>query len=146
MLLTLPSQQLEEPGREQLQAIATGCGPEGESALLMDLLTASPGLARSLADPLEAHTACNPLALVNSYKHRLHSLRCEYAQAQLRLLEAEEQLAEARLQILDLKAQVKHMDRRLQKIYASLLFRVLRRCVRRWRMLFPAKPSGQRGQ
>lgn len=129
------------PRREQLQAIETGCAPKVESALLMDLLTQSPGLDHGLAD---AAPVPNSLAGVHAYKHRLHALRCEYADARLRALEMEEQLAEARLQILRLEARVQHLDGTLGQIYASRWWKVKERCARWWRMVSRRLPSRDR--
>lgn len=111
---------------EHLQAIATGCGPELESALLLDLLQ------RNGAEP---NAAPNGDAVVHACKHRLHALRCEYADVSRRAIEAEEQLAEARLRVLRLEARVKHLDTTLQQIHASRWWRVKERCAHCWRPL-----------
>ena len=135
---------------EQLQAIETGWGPKVESALLMDLLKRSLGLAQSLADPTEVHIDHNPLASLNAYKQRLHALRCEYADARLQGIEFEEQsekqLAEANLRILRLEARVKHLDGTLQQIYASRFWKVKDRCARCWRMVSRWLPNRDRSQ
>ena len=126
----------EEDGNlclEQLQAIETGWGPKVESALLMELLNRSLGFTESLADPTEVQNDCNPFAILNAYKHRLHALRCEYTDTHLRRLELEEQLAEANLRILRLEARVKHLDTTLEQIYASRFWKVKERCARCWR-------------
>jgi hypothetical protein len=118
--------EAEGAGLGQFQVIATGWSPEVESALLMDLLE------RSLASPAEAP---NCHAVVNAYKHRLHALRGEYADARQRATEAEEQLAEARLRILRLEARVKHLDTTLQQIHASRWWKVKERCAHCWRIV-----------
>lgn len=130
---TIERKENEEPCLEQLQAVETGWGPRGESALLMDLLKRNLGLAESLADPTEVQTDPNPQAILNGYKHRLHALRCEYADARLRGIELEEQLAEANLQILRLEARLKHLGTTLEQIYASRFWKVKERCARCWR-------------
>jgi hypothetical protein len=53
-----------EPCSEQLHLIEAGIMPRVETALLRDRLAQSPELGLSLAD-------------LNTYKHRLHALRCE---------------------------------------------------------------------
>jgi len=118
----------EEAGAclEPFQAIATGWGPEVESTLFPDLLE------RNVADP---NAAPNGDAVVNAYKHRLHSLRCEYADARQRAAEADEQLAEARLHILRLEARVKHLDTTLHQIHASRWWKVKEWCARPWRIV-----------
>jgi hypothetical protein len=118
----------EEAGAcvEPFQVIATGWGPEVESALLMDLLK------RSLAD---SDATYNGDAVVHAYKHRLHSLRCEYADARQRAAEADEQLAEARLRILRLEARVRHLDTTLHQIHASRWWKVKEWCARPWRIV-----------
>ena len=118
----------EEAGAclEPFQAIPTGWGPEVESALFMDLLK------QSLADP---DATDNGDAVVHAYKHRLHSLRCEYADARQRAAEADEQLAEARLRILRLEARVKHLDTTLHQIHASRWWKVKEGFARPWRFV-----------
>jgi hypothetical protein len=116
---------------EQIHAIETGCGPKAESALLMDLLRRSPGLEQWLTDPMETKHFPNSLASLNAYKHRLHALRCDYANARLRTIELEEQLAEERLQNLRLEARVKHLDGTLQQIQATKWWKV-KECCARW--------------
>ena len=90
VLLALPRRRTDsegsgEPCLEQLHAIETGSGPKVETALLLELLKRSPGLERSLVDPTEVHNYHNPLASVNAYKQRLHAIRCEYVDLQMRL-------------------------------------------------------------
>lgn len=128
---------------EQLQVVETGWGPKGESALLMDLLKRSFGLVESLADPTEVQNVSSPLASLNSYKHRLHALRCEYADARVRGIELEEQLAEANLRILRLEAHVKHLDGTLEQIYASRFWKVKERCARCWRTVLRWVPNNR---
>lgn len=108
---------------KQLQVIETGWGPEGESALLRDLLTPSQGAASGRARR-------------NAYKHRLHALRRDYVNAHLRTLELEDQLSQARLQILRLEARVQHLSGTLEQMRARLVWKVVERC-RRWRRLVP---------
>ncbi|MGH7174517.1 MAG: hypothetical protein ACRELG_29980 [Gemmataceae bacterium] len=131
---------------EQLQVIETGWGPKVESALLMDLLKQSLGLSKSLADPTEVRIDRTPLASLNAYKHRLHALRCEYADARLRGLELDEQLAEANLRILRLEARVQHLDGTLQQIYATRFWKVKERCARCWRAISRWLPNHDRSQ
>lgn len=117
---------------EQLEAIETGWGPQGESALLMELLKQSPELSLRLTDPAEVPNGHSPLAELNAYKHRLQALRGEYADARLHGIEVEEQLAEARLQILRLEARVKHLDITLQRIFASRFWKFRELCAGCW--------------
>lgn len=91
-----------------------------ESALLMDLLTRSPGLGQALADPLEAHNSPNPLAAVNAYKHRLHALRCEYVNLRLDLLE--------RCEVLE--KHVQFLEATLEEIRTSRAWKLVERCSR----------------
>lgn len=140
---TVEPKENRELSLEQLQVIDTGWGPRGESALLMDLLKGSFGLVESLADPTEVHNDPNPLANLNSYKHRLHALRCEYADARVRGIELEEQLAEANLRILRLEARVKHLDGTLEQIYASRFWKVKERCARCWRTVLQWLPTNR---
>jgi hypothetical protein len=58
----------------------------------------------------------------------LQALRCEYAEARLRTVEAEEELRAARLRIADLDAQ-------LQKIYASRWWKVRKRVAWCWHLV-----------
>ncbi len=79
---------------EPLQVIETGWGSENESALLRDLLARNKKSVRGR----------NSRARLTAYKHRLHALRCDYANARLRVLELEEQWAQAQLQIQQMQA------------------------------------------
>ncbi|MHB1423425.1 MAG: hypothetical protein ACYC3I_09580 [Gemmataceae bacterium] len=136
---TVLRQDKDEQVLEQLQAIETGYGPQVESALLLEHLKRGLGLAPSLTDPTEAHDFPNPLARINAYKHRLHALRCDYANARLRTIELEEQLAEARLRILRLETRVKHLDNvenNLQQIYESSWWKVKERFSRWFQRIF----------
>jgi hypothetical protein len=108
---------------KQLQAIETGWSPEGESALLRDLLTPSHGPTGGRADR-------------NAYKHRLHALRRDYVNAHLRTLDLEDQLSQARLRILRLEARVQHLSGTLEQMRARLVWKVEERC-RRWRRMVP---------
>lgn len=130
---TLGREEDVELDLEQLHAIQTGWAPKAESASLMDLLKRSLGLDQSLADPTEIQNGSNPLALRNAYKHRLHALRCEYADARLRGIELEEHLAEANLRILRLENRIKLLESMLAQIYASRFWRIKERCARPWR-------------
>src|SRR5262249_17319592 len=96
---------------KQLQTIETGWAPEGESALLRDLLTPSHGSANR-----------------NAYKHRLHALRRDYVNAHLRTLDLEDQLSQARLRILRLEARVQHLSGTLEQMRARLVWKVVERC------------------
>src|SRR5690348_14536202 len=72
VFLALPTRRIDGRPKAQegtgeaflqaLQVIETGCGPKIESALLMDLLSRSPGLEQGLVDPAEVHGYPNPLA------------------------------------------------------------------------------------
>jgi hypothetical protein len=143
------TREREEAGElclEQLQAIETGWGPRVESDLLMDLLKRSLGLTESQADPTEVQHDRNPLASLNAYKHRLHALRCEYADARLRGIELDEQLAEAHLRILRLEARVKHLDTTLEHIYAARFWKVRECCARCWRTISRWLPISNRSK
>ncbi|HTU20967.1 MAG TPA: hypothetical protein VMG10_23145 [Gemmataceae bacterium] len=143
---TLEQEIVEGPCLEQLQTIDTGWGPKVESAMLIDLLKRSLGLAQGLTDPTEVPNDSNPHARLNAYKHRLHALRCEYADARVRGIELEEQLAEANLRILRLEARVKHLDGTLEQIYATRLWKVKERCARCWRAVSRWLPRRGRSQ
>jgi len=138
---TIERNEGEEGCLEQLQVVETGWGPKGETALLMDVLKRSLGLAECLADPTEVLKGDNPLVSLNHYKHRLHALRCDYADARLRGIELEEQLAEANLRILRLEARVTHLDTTLEQIYASRFWKIKEHCARCWRAVFRRFPN-----
>ena len=131
---------------EQLQAIETGWTPKVETALLRDLLKQALGRPQSLADPTEAQNDRAFLASLNTYKHRLHALRCEYADARLHGLELEDQLGEARLRILRLEARIKHLDATLEQIHASRVWKVRERCARCWRAVSRWLPYHNRAE
>jgi hypothetical protein len=116
---------------DQLQAIETGWGPESESALLRDLLARNP----ELADPLEVHNDPNLLARFNAYKHRLRALRCDYANARLRVLDVEDQLAQSRLRGQQLENHVKFLEATLEQMRATRTWRVREQCRRWYRMV-----------
>jgi hypothetical protein len=82
-----------EGGAEPLQALETGWAAESESALLRDFLTRS---------KKQAPRGCR--ARLHAYKHRLHALRCDYANARLRVLDLEEQLAHSQLVIQQMRS------------------------------------------
>lgn len=142
VLLALPSRRADnEPARheanteacqEQLQVIETGCGPKVETALLMDLLARSPGLGQALADPTEAHNDHHPLASVNAYKHRLHALRCEYANVRLRVYDLETQLDQSCYRIEVLEKHIRFLDMTLEQIRASRGWKLVEK-FSRWR-------------
>jgi hypothetical protein len=120
---------------EQLQVIETGWGSEVESALLAELLQRSLRLDLNRADPTEIQNEDNPLARMNAYKHRVHSLRCAYADARLHGIELEEQLAETHLQVQRLQAQIHHLQGTLEQIYATRWWKFRERGARCWRTL-----------
>jgi hypothetical protein len=122
-----------ELGLDQVQVIETGWGPTVESALLVDLLQRSLQLDQGLADPTEIQHEDNPLARMNAYKHRLHSLRCAFADARLQGMELEEQLAEAHLQIQRLQAQNHHLQATLEQIHGTRWWKFRVRCAPCWR-------------
>jgi hypothetical protein len=139
VLLALPRRtNSEPPAREQsgapeldrLHLIETACGPKAEVDLLVELLTRTPGLAQSLADPNEVHNYHNPLASVNAYKHRMHALRCEYVNARLRALDLEEQLSEARARIERLQNHIQFLDATLQAMRTSRAWKAAEKCSR----------------
>jgi hypothetical protein len=70
----------------------------------------------------------------NAYKHRLHALRRDYVNAHLRTLDLEDELSQARLQILRLEARVQHLSGTLEQMRARLVWKVVDRC-RRWRRI-----------
>lgn len=72
-----------EPCLAQLHLIEAGILPRAESAMLRDRLAQSPQPGLSLAE-------------VNTYKHRLHALRCENFSLRLQIHELEEQLNQMR--------------------------------------------------
>lgn len=114
---------------DQFQAMATGWAPAVDVGLLTDLLAQELGdAAGELAEEIDG-------ASVSALKHRLHALRCDYAEASRRATEAEEQLAEARLRILRLEARVQHLDTTLQQIHASRWWKLKEWCAPCWRAI-----------
>lgn len=140
VLLALPGRLLEslpasagesdDPCLDQLQVIETGCGPQVETGLLIDLLAR--GFRQGLTDPVEVHNYHNPLASVNAYKHRLHALRCEYVAARLRIYDLETQLNQARCRVEALEKQVRSLDATLQQMRASRSWKLVETCSQ-WR-------------
>ncbi|MHB1422053.1 MAG: hypothetical protein ACYC3I_02420 [Gemmataceae bacterium] len=112
--------------------IETGSGPSVEMDLLTRLLAGSPGLAMSLADPVEVHNYHNPNAAVNAYKHRLHGLRCEYVNARVRIHDLETQLDQSRYHREVLEKQVRFLENTLEQMRASRGWKLVERCSR-WR-------------
>jgi hypothetical protein len=145
VLLALPPRRTEnrhgapqasvDPCLEQLQVIETGCGPRVEAALLKDLLTRSPGLGPTLADPFEVHNYHNPLAALNAYKHRLHALRCEFVNVRLRLHELETQLNQSNYHRQVLEKHVQFLDATLTQMQASRAWKLTEKCSRWHRLL-----------
>ncbi|MGH7169414.1 MAG: hypothetical protein ACRELG_03950 [Gemmataceae bacterium] len=144
VLLALPPRRIEGPSGpqepsgeallEQLQVIETGCGPRVEAALLMELLSRSPSLEKSLVDPAEVHSYHNPLAAVNAYKHRLHALRCEFVNVRLLLHERETQLNQSRYRNEVLEKHVQFLDATLEEMRASRAWKWVEKCSR-WRRI-----------
>jgi hypothetical protein len=133
VLLALPSRWTNnEPCREPLQVIETGCGPRVETALLRDLLARSPGLGQALADPTEAPNDHHPLAGINAYKHRLHALRCEYANVRLRVYDLETQLDQSCYRIEVLEKHIRFLDATLEKMRSSRGWKLVEK-ISRWR-------------
>ena len=137
VLLPLPARRAEarQAGQELLKALTTDYGPEVERALVAERLRQSPGFAGALADPLEVQHLPNPLAGLNDYKHRLHSIRCEYVTARLRAddLEAQFQEAQAALKRLQERLtethnQLVHYRGALDEIRSSRAWQLLERC------------------
>jgi len=144
VLLALPPRRIDTKSRppddsgeavlEQLQIIEMGCGPKVESALLVDLLSRSPGLEESLVDPAEVHSYANPLAGVNAYKHRLHALRCEFVNVRLLLHELETQLEQSRYRNEVLEKHVHFVDATIEEMRASRAWKWAEKCSR-WRRI-----------
>ncbi len=72
-----------EPCRDQLHLIETGTIPRIETAMLKDRLVQNPEQGPGLAE-------------INSYKHRLHAVRCENIALRLQIHDLETQLKEMR--------------------------------------------------
>jgi hypothetical protein len=129
VVLALPPRRAEtEACLQQLQAIETGSAPKAEFALLVDLLTRSPGLTATLADPTEVRNYHHPLASVQAYKHRMHALRVEYAQAQQRIHDLEIQLDQAHYHIEVLRKHVQFLDATLERMRASRAWKTAEKC------------------
>jgi len=145
VLLALPPRRTDggPPAKEdagtaflhELQILETGCGPKVEMALLLDLLSRSPGLEQSLVDPAEVHGYPNPLAAVNAYKHRLHALRCEFANVRLQMHELETQLNQSSYRNEVLEKHVQFLDRTLEEMRASRAWKWVEKWSRWRRML-----------
>jgi hypothetical protein len=143
VLLTLPRRIESQPGPQQdsgeafgerLQILETGCGPRVDTALLVDLLSRSPGLEKSLVDPVEVHGYPNPLAAVNAYKHRLHALRCEFVNVRLRMHDLETQLNQSRYRNEVLEKHVRFLDATLEEMQASRAWKWVEK-ISRWRRI-----------
>lgn len=147
VLLALPSRPMEsalasrdaggEAFLEQLQVLATGSGPKVETALLLDLLSQSPGMDKGLVDPAELHGYPNPLAAINAYKHRLHALRCEFVNVRLSLHELETQLTQSRYRNEVLEKHVRFLDATLEEMRSSRAWKWVQKCSR-WRRIVTA--------